>query len=1057
MDSRPSPDLLDKHFHAINRTILSRQDPITGLLPASTAINAHGDYTDAWVRDNVYSILSVWGLGLSYRNYDPTHQRSYLLQQSVVKLMRGLLLAMMRQADKVELFKQTQNPYDALHAKYGTATGFTVVGDDEWGHLQLDATSIFLLMLAQMTASGLRIVFTMDEVDFVQNLVHYISHTYSIADYGIWERGNKINHGTTEINGSSVGMAKAALESMDGFNLFGDVRSTEAVIHVIPSDVARSRFTLQGLLPRESNSKETDAALLSVIGYPAYAIEDPELVQRTRNKIIKKLAGNYGCKRFLLDGHQSALEDSSRLHYEPTELETFKHIESEWPLFFTYLLLDAHMRGDQKQIEHWQSKLETLFVQKNGQKLLPELYFVPQELVDAEKQHPGTQLRLPNENIPLVWAQSLYMLSEMITDGVLRAEDIDPLDRRKRIGNLPEVVPLVPVLAENASVKVYLNEQGVESQTLDETGALRIAFASQLSELHTKLGANAKLALSGRPMMVSRTMATSRLHVIKGQQVLFLPYYFNPQGFYLSKDSQLLVEHFGASLQFLSKQWYGTGQPILPLLVRESMCREEPSEGLSALLKEITKGEHASVPIQTGLLQDILPLASIEYFDNVQDVTLDAVNLSAYKKSLRSSSLSHVLPKLESHEIQGKEDLDGYVDTSLVYTLMGENSHLVKTHALEVLWERQGGEFAIMTEEGSLSLSMFADILYETVATEGEWAAARRIAQLTGKYDDRLEDVLLDIIIRHKRLGVGRAYSSDATFTEPHKSTDIVTTIDRFSGSNMAEKVLTQEIILHLGYLIKVEPELFENILTLRSWYFIQLLVGQISRQENLPFGEAYLALLRIAPHDIYSRLRATLKAFTQEVTDFYQQENLNASGTLALNTVEASIVSEAVESDNWATWRVESGMLGPRKATFYKDIWYLLKQCSALVIGDRYRIESRVGSEFTLESTAGERGFALKIDTLLQDIHAPEYRQLTIEALESMSRLFKQNPEFHIENDLILDVLIGHAVKFAWEQRFGGEHYNDKRSEAWETFYKLSPVETDQAFIGALMALIRT
>ncbi|HHH18961.1 MAG TPA: glycosyl hydrolase family 15, partial [Campylobacterales bacterium] len=116
MDSRPSPDLLDKHFHAINRTILSRQDPITGLLPASTAINAHGDYTDAWVRDNVYSILSVWGLGLSYRNYDPTHQRSYLLQQSVVKLMRGLLLAMMRQADKVELFKQTQNPYDALHA-----------------------------------------------------------------------------------------------------------------------------------------------------------------------------------------------------------------------------------------------------------------------------------------------------------------------------------------------------------------------------------------------------------------------------------------------------------------------------------------------------------------------------------------------------------------------------------------------------------------------------------------------------------------------------------------------------------------------------------------------------------------------------------------------------------------------------------------------------------------------------------------------------------------------------------------------------------------------------
>ena len=42
--------LLDKNFDSINKIILSRQDAITGLLPASTAITAHGDYTDAWVR-----------------------------------------------------------------------------------------------------------------------------------------------------------------------------------------------------------------------------------------------------------------------------------------------------------------------------------------------------------------------------------------------------------------------------------------------------------------------------------------------------------------------------------------------------------------------------------------------------------------------------------------------------------------------------------------------------------------------------------------------------------------------------------------------------------------------------------------------------------------------------------------------------------------------------------------------------------------------------------------------------------------------------------------------
>lgn len=88
--------------------------------------------------------------------------------------MRGILSAMMRQAPKVEKFKNTQALEDSLHAKYNTNTGDTVVGDREWGHLQLDATSIFLLMLAQMTASGLHVVYTMDEVSFIQNLTFYI-------------------------------------------------------------------------------------------------------------------------------------------------------------------------------------------------------------------------------------------------------------------------------------------------------------------------------------------------------------------------------------------------------------------------------------------------------------------------------------------------------------------------------------------------------------------------------------------------------------------------------------------------------------------------------------------------------------------------------------------------------------------------------------------------------------------------------------------------------------------------------------------------------------------
>ena len=382
---------LDDFYTEVYQTIIVRQDPLTGLFPASTDINEHGDYTDAWVRDNVYTIQAVWGLALAYRKSTVNPSRTYLLEQTVVKLMRGLLMAMIRQAHKVETFKFTQHPMDALHAKYDTQSGTTVVGDDQWGHLQLDATAIFLLMMAQMTTAGLRIVFTIDEVNFIQNLVYYIGRAYRTPDFGIWERGNKINNGAAEVNASSVGMAKAALEAMNKLNLFGEDGDASSVIHVMADEIARSRSTLRALLPRESYSKEVDSAVLSIIGYPAFAIEDEELVNKTRNKIIENLGGNYGCKRFLLDGHQTVMEDEHRLHYEREELKNFANIESEWPLFFTYLMLDAAFREDTEETKSYRDKLNGLTVEKNGMKLLPELYYVPFANVEAEKAAPKSQ------------------------------------------------------------------------------------------------------------------------------------------------------------------------------------------------------------------------------------------------------------------------------------------------------------------------------------------------------------------------------------------------------------------------------------------------------------------------------------------------------------------------------------------------------------------------------------------------------------------------------------------------------------------------------------------
>ena len=67
---------------------------------------------------------------------------------------------MMLQVNKLEKFKHTQSPKDCLHAKYSSKTGKVVVGDTQWGHLQLDATSLYLLFLAQMTASGMMVSYS---------------------------------------------------------------------------------------------------------------------------------------------------------------------------------------------------------------------------------------------------------------------------------------------------------------------------------------------------------------------------------------------------------------------------------------------------------------------------------------------------------------------------------------------------------------------------------------------------------------------------------------------------------------------------------------------------------------------------------------------------------------------------------------------------------------------------------------------------------------------------------------------------------------------------------
>lgn len=52
----------------------------------------------------------------------------------------------------------------------------------------------------------------------------------------------------------------------------------------------------------------------------------------------------------------------------------------------------------------------------NGIYLVPELYAVPGDKVDAECENPGSQMRIGLGRCPFLWAQSLFIIGKLLLD-----------------------------------------------------------------------------------------------------------------------------------------------------------------------------------------------------------------------------------------------------------------------------------------------------------------------------------------------------------------------------------------------------------------------------------------------------------------------------------------------------------------------------------------------------------------------------------------------------------------------------------------------------------------
>jgi phosphorylase kinase alpha/beta subunit len=234
-------DILEKHLNNI-RALQSK----SGLFLASRSDVSTG-YNKAWLRDNFYTCLAFE----EEEEWD-----------TVQKVWKAMLQIFVKHKNKISwaVKNKPYNTYQYIHARYNPET-FEEFWE-EWGNKQNDAIGAILFKIGDLEQKGIKIVETEEDKEILQILVDYLKSIeyWHDPDNGVWEEYE-------EVHASSVGACVAGLKSIAKTGM------VSIPLHLIE----KGEESLKELLPRESKSKFTDLALLSLV-YPFNIV--PEKVAR---------------------------------------------------------------------------------------------------------------------------------------------------------------------------------------------------------------------------------------------------------------------------------------------------------------------------------------------------------------------------------------------------------------------------------------------------------------------------------------------------------------------------------------------------------------------------------------------------------------------------------------------------------------------------------------------------------------------------------------------------------------------------------------------------------
>jgi phosphorylase kinase alpha/beta subunit len=231
----------------------------------------------------------------------------------------------------------------------------------------------------------------------------------------------------------------------------------------------------------------------------------------------------------------------------------------------------------------------------------------------------------------------------------------------------------------------------------------------------------------------------------------------------------------------------------------------------------------------------------------------------------------------------------------------------------------------------------------------------------------------------------------------------------------------------------------------LRVNYLILLLTSELAAELKVTQDEGYEQLMHLTPFEIKNRLRQVLASYEKMNQLLKKREALHVRQSQA--EIDWEIAPEK-EGDitplgGWRRQRQMSGATGRIPKDFYPNVWAVLSHCKGLVIGDKLERRNRLDSDpIVSEMTPGEKNFALTVEHLLNKIEAPEYRQMNVEALMELNAIARRNPELQVEDYIVLDVLIGYAVRLGWLERYPerSDRYDEDKAKAWHNFYESSP-----------------